>query len=73
MAPTGDSLQWSEQQQAENITNFVSWSRSLGYVADVTYFNYADYGTNDYYGVVNSTGTVHKLSYQALKAAAAGS
>jgi hypothetical protein len=73
MAPTGDSLQWSEQHQAENITNFVSWSRSLGYVADVTYFNYADYGPNDYYGIVNSTGTVHKLSYQALKAAAGGS
>jgi hypothetical protein len=69
---TGDSLQWSEQQQAANITGFVDWARSLGYVDDVTYFNYADYGPNDWYGIVNSTGTVHKLSYQALKAAAAG-
>ncbi len=72
-APTGDSLQWSEQHQAENIVNFVGWARSLGYVDDVTYFNYADYGPNDYYGIVNSTGTVHKLSYQALRTAAAGS
>jgi hypothetical protein len=71
MQPTGDSLQWSEQRQAENITNFMSWARSLGYVADVTYFNYADYGPNDYYGIVNSTGSVHKLSYQALRTAAA--
>jgi hypothetical protein len=70
--PTGDSLQWSEQQQAENITNFVKWARGLGYVNDVTYFNYADYGSNNWYGIVNSTGTAHKLGYAALKAAAAG-
>lgn len=70
LPPTGDSLQWTEQQQAENITNFIGWARSLGYVADVTYFNYADYGTNNWYGIVNATGTVHKLGYSALKAAA---
>jgi hypothetical protein len=69
--PTGDSLQWSELQQAENITSFISWARGLGYVNDVTYFNYADYGANNWYGIVNSSGTVHKLSYGALKAAAA--
>ena len=73
MEPTGDSLQWSEQQQAQNITNFVNWARALGYVDDVTYFNYADYGPNDYYGIVNSSGTVHKLSYSALRNAAGGS
>ncbi len=71
MPQTGDSLQWTEQQQAENITNFISWARSLGYVDDVTYFNYADYGANDWYGIVNATGTAHKLGYAALKAAAA--
>jgi hypothetical protein len=68
---TGDSLQWSEQQQAENTTGFIDWAKSLGYVADVTYFNYADYGTNNWYGIVNSSGTVHKLDYYALKAATA--
>jgi hypothetical protein len=68
--PTGDSLQWTEAQQAENITNWVTWTRSLGYVAATVNFNYADYGTNDYYGIVNSEGTTHKLSYAALKAAA---
>ena len=65
--PTGDRLQWSEAQQAANITSFVDWARSLGYVADVTYFNYADYGTNNWYGIVNTTGTRHKLSYDTLK------
>jgi hypothetical protein len=69
--PTGDSLQWTEQQQAENLTNFMNWARSLGYVADVTYFNYADYGTNNWYGIVDSTGSRHKLSYEALRAESA--
>jgi hypothetical protein len=67
---TGDSLQWSETQQAENITNFVKWSRGLGYVNAVVYFNYADYGTNNFYGIVHSSGTGRKLSYEALKTAA---
>lgn len=71
MPATGDSLQWTEQQQAENITGFVGWARSLGYVNDVTYFNYADYGTNNWYGIVNSSGSTHKLAFYALKAAAA--
>jgi hypothetical protein len=70
---TGDSLQWTEQQQAENITSFIQWARSLGYVGDVTYFNYADYGSNDFYGIVNAGGTSHKLAYDALKAASAAS
>ncbi len=73
LLPTGDSLQWSEQQQAENLTNFIQWARTLGYVADVTYFNYADYGINDFYGLVHSNGSGHKLAYQALKAATASS
>jgi hypothetical protein len=68
---TGDSLQWTQQQQAENLTSFVRWANELGYVRAVIDFNYADYGSNDWYGIVNSTGTAHKLSYAALKAAAA--
>jgi hypothetical protein len=69
--PTGDSMQWTEQQQAENITGFMRWAHGLGYVRAVINFNYADYGFNDWYGIVNSSGTRHKLSYAALKAAAA--
>jgi hypothetical protein len=69
-SPTGDSLQWSEAQQAENITRFVKWSRELRYVNAVVYFNYADYGSNDFYGIVHSSGSGHKLGYEALRIAA---
>jgi len=69
LEPTGDSLQWSEAQQSENMTSFFSWSDSLGYVKAVVYFNYADYAPNNYYGIVNSSGTVHKQSYATLASA----
>jgi hypothetical protein len=36
--PTGDSLQWTELQQAENIYNFIAWARHTGYVAAVTIY-----------------------------------
>ncbi len=64
---TGDSLQWTEAEQAANITNFITWAKATGYVADVTIFNYRDYGTNDFYGIETASG-VHKLSYAALAA-----
>ncbi len=62
---TGDSLQWTEAEQAQNITTFVSWAKSTGYIADVTIFNYRDYGSNDWYGIESASGT-HKLGYSAL-------
>ncbi len=65
--PTGDSLQWTEAEQAQNITNFITWAKSTGYIADVTIFNYRDYGSNDYYGIETASGA-HKLSYGALAA-----
>jgi len=65
--PTGDSLQWTEAEQAQNITNFVNWAKGTGYIQDVTIFNYRDYGTNDWYGIESASGT-HKLSYAALAA-----
>ena len=68
---TGDSLQWSEAQQATNIKEFVLWARSLGYVNAVIDFNYADYGTNNWYGIVDTSGTKHKLAYNTLKGLAA--
>ncbi len=67
---TGDSLQWNESEQATNITNFVAWCKSTGYVAEVVYFNYRDYGTNAWYGVVRNDGS-HKPAYEALRQAAA--
>ncbi len=65
--PTGDSLQWTEAEQAQNITNFVDWAKGTGYIADVTIFNYRDYGTSDWYGIESASGA-HKLSYGALAA-----
>lgn len=64
---TGDSFQWTEAEQAQNITNFITWAKGTGYIADVTIFNYRDYGTNDYYGIETASGA-HKLSYAALAA-----
>lgn len=69
LEPTGDSLQWTQDQQSANMTSFFSWSNSLGYVRAVIYFNYADYGSNDDYGIVNSAGTIHKPSYATLASA----
>jgi hypothetical protein len=62
---TGDSQQWSEEQQAENIKNFVAWARATDYVEMVVIFNYVDYGTNNWYGIEHKDRT-HKLSFAAL-------
>jgi hypothetical protein len=70
-APTGDSLQWSEADQAANIQSFVTWAYGLGYVNAVVIFNYADYGPNNWYGIVNATATKHKQSYATLQALSA--
>jgi hypothetical protein len=70
-APTGDSLQWTEQQQAENIKSFVSWTRSTGYVAMVILFNYIDYGSNAWYGIERRDRS-HKPSFTALAEASSG-
>jgi hypothetical protein len=67
---TGDSLQWSQSQQASNIYNFVNWARSTGYVGAVTYFNYRDYSTNMWYGLENGAGA-KKLGWTALAESAA--
>jgi hypothetical protein len=69
MSSTGDSFQWSETEQAANVTNFMDWARSTGYVAAVMYFNYRDFGSNNLYGVVRGDGS-HKPAYSALRAEA---
>lgn len=66
---TGDSLQWSESEQATNITNFIAWASGTGYVAETIYFNYRDYGTNAWYGIEHADGS-HKPAYEALHQAA---
>ena len=68
--PTGDSLQWSQADQATNITNFMEWARGLGYVAAAMYFNYRDFDSCDWYGIETQSGA-HKPGYNALKAEAA--
>ncbi len=67
---TGDSQQWSEAQQAENMSNFVSWAKSTGYVKMVVFFNAVDYGTNDAYGIETAARN-HKQSYATLAALSA--
>jgi hypothetical protein len=67
-APTGDSLQWTEQQQAENITHFVRWARETKYIAMVVVFNYIDYGSNDWYGIERRDRS-HKPAFAALAGA----
>jgi hypothetical protein len=69
-APTGDSLQWSDAEQALNLTEFIAWAASTDYVREVAYFNYRDFGKEDWYGVTRSDGS-HKPSYYALQAASA--
>jgi len=63
------SLQYTEAQQAANITSFVNWARGLGYVKSVIIFIGVDYGTNEFYGIETSA-RKHKLSFAALAAAA---
>ena len=68
---TGDSLQWSEADQATNIYNFVTWARGTGYIKAVIVFNYSDYGTNMWYGITRVDQS-HKKSYEDLRRAALG-
>jgi Glycosyl hydrolase catalytic core len=68
---TGDSFQWTESEQADNIYNFVTWAGGTGYVDGVILFMYRDYGTNNWYGVTRLDGS-HKPSYDALHRAALG-
>jgi hypothetical protein len=64
-ANTGDSQQTTEAQQARNLLSFFRWARSTGYVRMTTYFNFVDYGSNYWYGIVRRNGS-HKPSFAAL-------
>jgi hypothetical protein len=66
---TGDSLQWTEAEQARNIESFIRWAQP--YDEAVVVFQYRDYGTNNFYGIETSGG-LHKLSFAALETLAGG-
>jgi hypothetical protein len=60
----------SEAEQAQDITNFINWAKSTGYVADVDVFSYRDYTSNtseNAWGIETWEGR-HKLAYAALAA-----
>ncbi|MGO9487508.1 MAG: hypothetical protein ACLQBB_00590 [Solirubrobacteraceae bacterium] len=70
--PTGDSLQYSEGEQAEAIYNFAGWARSKWpHIAAVTFFGYRDESEGGGYGVEKHSGA-RKLAYTALKEVAEG-
>jgi hypothetical protein len=69
-----DGYQFTEQQQAENIYNFVNWARGTGYVNAVTIFGIRDFPGN-FWGVDRENNPAgpngsHKPSYYALQEAA---
>lgn len=67
-APTGDSQQWTEEQQATAITAFAARARQEKYVPVFVNFNGVDYGSNDFYGI-ERVDRSHKPSFAALAAA----
>ena len=74
-ASTGDSEQWTQTQQADNIYNFVQWSRGTGYVAGIWYYAYFGDGNPGWYGLTTfgengSTSGTHKPGWTALQEAA---
>ncbi|MFL5350230.1 MAG: hypothetical protein ACJ8AT_36105, partial [Hyalangium sp.] len=71
-SPTGDSQQWSESAQAQNVTNFAAWAETQPWLKGWVYFCYHDFDTKDWYGVVRTDGS-HKPAYAALHNAAASS
>lgn len=70
--PNGNSLRFSDAEEAENITSFVDWARASGYVKVVTIYNYRDTGEGGGYGVQTHLG-VKKSAWFALRRAAAAS
>jgi hypothetical protein len=62
---TGDSQQWTQAQQAENMAGIVAWAKASGYVEMVIFFNAVDYGSNTSYGIETAS-RQHKLSFATL-------
>jgi len=66
-APTGDSLQWTEAEQAHNIESFIRWAPP--FCEAVIYFQVRDYDPNNWYGVERKDGS-HKPSFAVIQALA---
>lgn len=64
--PTGDSLQYTETEEASAIFNFAAWAKTKGYIVGVTFYNYRDEGEGGGYGIITHSGT-KKRAYTALK------
>jgi hypothetical protein len=62
---TGDSQQWSEAAQAQNIKSFVEWAKLRSYIKMVIIFNFVDYGPDNWYGIEREDRS-HKASFEAL-------
>lgn len=66
--PTGDSLQYTETEEASAIYHFDEWAAHTGHVGIVTIYNYRDEGEGGGYGVETHAGA-KKRAYTALKEA----
>ena len=64
--PTGDSLQYSEAEEAWAMFQFAQWARSTGYVAGVTFYGWRDGTEGGGYGIETHAGA-KKLAYTALQ------
>ncbi|HEX4482464.1 MAG TPA: hypothetical protein VH081_01645 [Solirubrobacteraceae bacterium] len=62
---TGDSQQWSEAAQAQNIKSFVEWAKLRSYIKMVIVFNFVDYGPDNWYGIEREDRS-HKPSFDTL-------
>lgn len=69
--PTGDSLQYTEAEQAWAMYHFFEWAAATGYVPVVTEYGYRDSGEGGGYGVETHAGA-HKLSFTAVQEFDAG-
>jgi len=67
--PTGDSLQYSETEQARSIAGIIGWARSTGFVKAITVYGYRDAGLEGGYGLQKHDGT-KKAAWLALLRAA---
>jgi hypothetical protein len=67
--PTGDSLKYSEAEQASSVAQIVAWARSTNYVKAITIYGYRDSGAEGGYGLQRHDGT-KKPAWLALEQAA---
>ena len=62
----GDSLNYSEAEQAQAIRRFALWAQHTGYVAGVTFYGYRDSREGGGYGIETHRGR-HKPAFRVLE------